>query len=361
MKTRTKTIFKYFALFIAFGIMSCGSDDDAVGVGVLPGGGNGNGATATSITVASASTALTVGDSATFTVTDNLGNNVSTNSVLTINGVTITSPYTFNTAGTFVVTVTNAGLTTTITIVVTAAGSGGSGGSSTRTFTTKILLGDFTGEWCGACPTAGAKVHAATAANPNVLAIAYHNGDSMANADATAVENAYSITGFPTVKINGKAGTWSWSNFPTSELNPFLNATQQTGLAINSTVSGNNLDITVKVGFANITDTNLKLTVWLLEDGKLGTQSNYYEPGGNPLTNYAHNDIARKAYTAPMGDVIPAASIVVDADYTKTFTGVAIPAGVDVSKLRVLAFVSDATNKVLNVQAAGTGVNKDFD
>lgn len=357
MKTK-KTIFKYFALFLVLGIMSCGSDDDQVtGVGV----GSVGGTTATSITVASASTSLNIGDSATFTVTDNLGNNVSSNSVFAINGVTITSPYTFNTAGTFVVTVTSGQLTTTITIVVTAAGSGGSGGSSARTFTTKILLGDHTGTWCGACPTAGAKVHAATAANPNVLAIAYHNGDTMANADVTVVENAFSINEFPTVKINGKAGTWTWSNFPTSELNPFLNATQQTGLAINSTVSGNNLDVTVKVGFGNITNTNLKLTVWLLEDGKVESQSNYYEPGGNPLTTYVHNDIARKAYTAPMGDVIPAVSIVVDADYTKTFSGVAIPAGVDLSKLRILAFVSDAADKVLNVQSAGTGVNKDFD
>ena len=360
MKT-TKTIFKYFALFVVFGIMSCGSDDDATGSGTPPGGGNGSGATATSITVASASTALTVGDSATFTVTDNLGNDVSSNAVLTINGVVITSPYVFNTVGTFVVTVTSGGLTTTITIVVTAAGSGGSGGASTRVFTTKILLSDHTGTWCGACPTAGAKVHAATAANANVFAIAYHNGDSMSNADATAVENAYSINEFPTVKINGKAGTWSWSNFPTAELNPFLSATQQTGLAINSTINGSNLDITVKVGFANITNTNLKLTVWLLEDGKIESQSNYYEPGGNPLASYEHNDIARKAYTAPMGDVIPVGSIVVDADYTKAFTGVAIPSGVDTSKLRILAFVTDSADKVLNVQASATGVNKDFD
>jgi len=359
MKT-TKTIFKYFALFVVFGIMSCGSDDDAAGSGTPPGGGNGSGATATSITVASASTALTVGDSATFTVTDNLGNDVSSNAVLTIDGVVITSPYVFNTVGTFVVTVTSGGLTTTITIVVTAAGSGGSGGASTRTFTTKMIISDFTGTWCGACSTAGVKIHSTTAANNKVLAIAYHNDDSMSNADALVVETAYNVNAFPTVKLNGNAD-WTWSSMPLAELDPFLNAMQQTGLAINSTVSGNNLDITVKVGFANITNTNLKLTVWLLEDGKVASQSNYYEPGGNPLANYVHNDIARKAYTAPMGDVIPAASIVVDADYTKSFTGVAIPAGVDTSKLRILAIVSDTSNNVLNVQTAATGTNKDFD
>jgi len=282
-KTKTKTIFKCFALFIVFGIMSCGSDDTPV-IGVGNGTGTGNGT----------------------------GN--------------------------------------------------GTGDSSTRTFTTKILLGDHTGTWCGACPTAGVKVHAATQANPNVFAVAFHNDDSMANADSNAVASAYSVNEYPTVHINGKAGTWSWSNFPTSELTPFLNATQQTGLAINSTVNGGNLDITVKVGFANITDTNLKLSVYLLEDGKVESQSNYYVSAHpNPWTDYVHDDILRKSYTAPAGDVIPAGSIVVDADYTKTFSGVAIPAGVDVTKLKIIAFVSDATNKVLNVQAAGTGVNKDFD
>jgi len=418
-------IFKYFALFLIVGIMSCGSDETP---DFLPAG-----PTVTSITLSANSTTLFEGESATFNVVDNLGNNITSESIITIDGVVVTdNPYVFTTAGTYVVVVTNGDFESTINIVVEAvpvptaiiltvnpttlfAGESATftvmddlgnnvtsiatftangvtvtspytfptagnvdviasfsgltsntvsvtvNAPSTRMFTTKILLSDHTGEWCGACPTAGVKVHDATAANPNVLAIAYHNGDSMANSDATTVENAFNISGFPTVNINGKAGEWSWSNFPSSELNPFINATQQTGLAINSTVNGNNLDITVKVGFANIADTNLKLTVWLLEDGKSGTQSNYYEPGGNPLYNYEHNDIARKAYTAPMGDVIPAGSIVVDADYTKTFTGVAIPGGVNTANLRILAFVSDAADNILNVQTAGTGVNKDFD
>jgi len=347
---KTKTILKYFALFLALGIMSCGSDDDS-------GTGTGTGdATATSIAVVSTSTSLTVGDSATFTVTDNLGNDVSGNSVFTIGGVTVASPYVFNTSGTFVVTVTNGELSTTITVVVEELVTG-----STRTFTTKILLGDHTGAWCGACPTAGVKIHAAKAGNANIIPVAYHNDDSMDNADASAVENYFSPPGFPTVNINGKAGSWSWSDFPMSELSMFLFSVQPTGLAINSTVNGDNLDITVKVGFANITDTNLKLTVYLVEDGRVESQANYYEDGPNPNPNYVHDDILRKSYTAPMGDVIPAESIVVDGDYVKTFTGVAIPSGVNTANLRLVAFVSDADNKVLNIQTAGTGVDKDFD
>jgi len=308
----------------------------------------------TAITLTVDPTTLFIGESATFTVMDDLGNNVSSIATFTANGVTVTSPYAFPTAGNVDVIASFSGLTSnTVSVTVNTP--------SARTFTTKILLGDHTGTWCGACPTAGVKIHAAKAANPNVIPVAFHNGDSMANSDTQAVENYFNPAGFPTVNINGKAGEWSWSNFPSSELTPFLNATQATGLAINSTVSGNNLDITVKVGFADVTDTNLKLTVYLVEDGRVESQYNYYEAGPNPIPDYVHDDILRKSYTAPMGDVIPAGSIVTDGDYVKTFTSVVIPGGVNTDNLRLVAFVSDAGNNVLNIQTAGTGVDKDFD
>ena len=422
---KKKSIFKYFALFLIVGIMSCGSDETPDLSPPAP--------LVTSITLTANDTTLFEGESATFNVVDNLGNNITSDSVITINGVVVTdNPYVFTTAGTYVVVVTNGDFTSTITIVVEAvpvptsitltvnpttlfAGESATftvmddlgnnvstiatytadgvavtspytfatagnvdviasfsgltsntvsvtvNAPSTRVFTTKILLGDHTGTWCGACPTAGVKIHAAKAGNANVIPVAYHNNDSMDNADASAVENYYQPAGFPTVTINGKAGEWSWSNFPSSELNPFLNATQNTGLAINSTVNGNNLDITVKVGFADVTNTNLKLTVYLVEDGRVESQANYYEAGPNPNPNYVHDDILRKSYSSPLGDVIPAGSIVADGDYTKTFTGVAIPGGVNTANLRLVAFVSDSANNVLNVQTAGTGVDKDFD
>ncbi|PHS10109.1 MAG: hypothetical protein COA88_03565 [Kordia sp.] len=113
---KTKTIFKFLALFLTLGIMSCGSDDDTAGE---------DGASVTSVSVVANTatsnevTTLFEGESATFVVTDNLGNDVTDGSTITINGVVVTdNPYLFTTAGTYEVVVTNGTFTSTITIVV---------------------------------------------------------------------------------------------------------------------------------------------------------------------------------------------------------------------------------------------------
>jgi len=317
----------------------------------------GSGATTiTSISITTNATTFSTGDQIIITVLDNLGNDITSTSQITIGGNPINSnPFILTNPGNFDVIANHQAFTSNnVNISVST--------TSSRIFTTKVLLNEFTGTWDGATPVAGEAVKNAKSGNPNIIPVGYHNGDTMTNSDATAVENAYNITGFPTVKINGAAGEWTWSNYPIAELDPFLNTTQPLGLAINSTISGNNLNIAVKVGFANITNTNLKLTVYLVEDGIVASQSNYYvNTQPNPWVNYIHDNTLRKAYTAAMGDVIPSGNIIVDTNYTRNFTNVAIPAGVNTANLRLVAFVSDSANNVLNTQTAAIGVNKNFD
>ncbi len=128
---KTATIFKYFALFLAITIMSCGGSDDDSGNGT--GGGTDNTVTAINVSTINVDGTIGAGASGTvdvfvdqvlnFTVLDNLGNNVTSDVVVTINGNTETLPYTFTTAGTYdvVITYTNAAgdtFTTTYTVIV---------------------------------------------------------------------------------------------------------------------------------------------------------------------------------------------------------------------------------------------------
>jgi hypothetical protein len=310
--------------------------------------------TPTSITLTTNGTSFFQGDNVTMTVMDDLGNNVSASATFTLNGVTVSNPYTLTNIGNADIIATYQTLTSnTVTISVAELPS----------FTTKILLSDYTGTWCGACPIAGRSIHDAKAGNPNIIPVGFHNGDSMANTYSDAVDNFYGISSYPTVQINGAAGNWSWSNFPTSELNPFLDATAQLGLGIATTVSGTNIDITVKVGFANVTSTNLKLTVYLVEDGIVASQANYYVAGHpDPWPDYVHDDILRRSYTDAMGDDITSSEVVRGGEFTRTFSSVAIPNTVaNADNARIVAFVSDSTNKVLNIQTVAVGSTIDFD
>jgi len=75
---------------------------------------------ATSITVTGNSSSIFVGESVTFTVENNLGNNVTSSSDLSIGGTTISNPYTFNSIGNFEVTAANGSLANSTTISVQA-------------------------------------------------------------------------------------------------------------------------------------------------------------------------------------------------------------------------------------------------
>jgi hypothetical protein len=95
--------------------MSCGSDDPDVAGGPAVTGITISANTNTSNGV----TTLFEGESATFVVTDNLGNDVTSGSTITINGTVVTAnPYVFTTEGTYVIVVTNGDFSSTITIVV---------------------------------------------------------------------------------------------------------------------------------------------------------------------------------------------------------------------------------------------------
>ena len=506
---KTKTIFKYFALFIAIGMMSCGSDDDS-------GNGNGSGtATATSIELnASTATANNVttlfeGESVTFTTTDNLGNNVTGDVVVTVNGAVVTAnPYTFTTAGTYVVEVTYGSLTTTTTVVVsvvpvptsisltanvyscnmgeavtftvtddlgnnvtglstltiggnaianphtftdagviavTAEFSGLStsenitviapttivltsdiascwvdesatftvvdnfgndvtalaaitvGGVSITanphvftaagsfdvvatyygltsntvavvavqsTHTTKVMVEDYTGTWCGYCPRLAYKIDQLALNNANVIPVAVHDDTPFGFSEVNAMANAFGITGFPTGKISR---TTTWNETDAQVLN-VLNDNKYCGLAIDSSISGATLSVTAKVHYDIDAGEENKLVVYVLEDGLHYDQANYmnneagspWNGAGNPIPNFEHDNVARAALTNIFGDVIPTGDTVLGNTYTKDFT-YTIPAAYTAANLELVACVVDASGTVVNVQKVDAGSNQSFD
>ena len=66
-----------------------------------------------------------------------------------------------------------------------------------------VVLEEGTGTWCGYCPDAANAIHQLLEEGADLAPIAYHNGDSYANAAASSRINYYNITGFPTSVFDG--------------------------------------------------------------------------------------------------------------------------------------------------------------
>lgn len=241
----------------------------------------------------------------------------------------------------------------------------------TPSYTTKILVEDYTGAWCGYCPRLWWKLEDAIDQNANIIPAAIHDDTPMKYEYADSMESTFGVSGFPTGKVN-RINTWDESQ---SQLNDMQSELVGLGLGINSTRTGNDLEITVKVGFDLTYTEELKLVLYVLEDGLHYDQVNYYNDDsstpvyqmGDPIPNFEYNYVVRKAFTDVYGDVIPSSDTEAGDIYSRTFN-VAIPIGTGPSNvhnpdnIHLVAFVVDsATKEVINVQKADIGEDKDFD
>lgn len=242
-------------------------------------------------------------------------------------------------------------------------------------FTQKLLIEDYTGTWCVYCTGAGFAIHTAVHGSGNIegndrfVPIALHF-KSLSNPEE--MQNEYSETlvaefnpnlGFPRVTLNRKETIWS-DDYKISDLELLLNKYAPVGLAINSTITNNTIDVTVKVGFVEelTTVSNYKLVVYLLEDGLIYAQHNA-SLSNQPaiIENYEHNDVLRYSFTNTLGDALPN-QIEDNHRYTKSFMAINLPNTIQsISNTRIVAFVVDANDNCINVQMAKVGLNKDFD
>ncbi len=351
---KTANFLKMMMLFLAIGITSCSSNSTDDGGG--SGSGNGNGGGSSALTLEVSKSRVYESDAVTFTVRDANGANVTPASVITVDGTAISGSTTIFTSTGVKSAVATIGSETSNTLSVEVI---------SPSFTTKALIEDYTGAWCGWCPRISQgiiDVHN-SANGDDVIAVAVHNGDAMAFPLESQMRSQFGVTGFPTGILNRDV---RWASVSGDAMNisqplSLLNTTREVGLAINSSLSGNTVTATIKVGF-DFDQSDLKLVAVLLENGRVESQTNYTNNfgGGSSIPNFVHNDILRASFTDIFGDVIPATEQVADGVYTASLS-VTVGSAVNTADMDVVAFVVDASGEVVNVQKAAVGTNKDFD
>ncbi len=236
------------------------------------------------------------------------------------------------------------------------------------THTTKVLLEDYTATWCGYCPEMAYKIEQVVKEKENVIAVAIHNDQNFPFKGVKTLVNTLGIPGYPTGTIN-RIYRWNeWFNSP-EQVYHYLSEKKNLGLAIKSSLSEEELTVKVKVHYDVKSKGQNKLVVYLVENGLIAAQANYYNENpsshwyqkGNPLEDFEHNHVARIVLTNVLGDIIPNDKNATGSTYEKDFK-VVLPNYIkDKSKLQIVAFVVDTSRKAINVQQAKVGEDKDFD
>lgn len=98
----------------------------------------------------------------------------------------------------------------------------------------------------------------------------------------------------------------------------------------------------------------------LVEDKLYFTQRNYSSNlynGQNYISNFEYNGALRKVISALEGDNIPSTGSANEKAYTLT-----LPANIsNISNVKIVAFVTNASGTVVNVQDVKAGEDKDFE
>ena len=227
-------------------------------------------------------------------------------------------------------------------------------------FSKKAVVEDFTGAWCGYCPRVSYAASLVEEQTDKVFVVGVHNGDQMANNFGRSLESEYNITGFPTAYID-RATTWTYPE--PSNIDEAINAAEGTvdvGLAIESSLTESILDFKVYQGFLeNMTD--VKLVVFVLEDGILADQVNYtsYYGGGSTVTDFEHNGVLRYSATNVMGDATMSTAGIHEKSFSVDLSsyGVLVP-----ENTGILAMLVNQSGRVLlNAQYVAADESKPFD
>ncbi|MDA8595984.1 Omp28-related outer membrane protein [Flavobacteriaceae bacterium] len=237
-----------------------------------------------------------------------------------------------------------------------------------NTFTTKVLVEDYTGAWCGYCPRIAYKLESIVQNNENVVPSAIHNGDPMEFQFEAQMRQRYNVTGFPTALFN-RIHNWDESN---GQIMNALVEQKGLGIAMESSLGASlglmNLSVSVA---ENVPYENLKLVVYLQRNGRAAAQVNYYNEDqtspaygmGNPINEFIHDHVLLKAFTDVFGDEIPANDLSIGQNYSRSFEINMSAYGLyeeNSDEFELVAFVINEDDEVINVQKVAVFESVDF-
>lgn len=230
----------------------------------------------------------------------------------------------------------------------------------------KPVVEDYTGTWCGNCPAVNASVDEILAEASEVTVVAIHNGDEFTLPFEQALRDALGIfDGSPRARID-RTITWgSGTNFPIENVLSLVGNSVNSAISIKSTV--NNTTIFAEISVASEAEmSGRKLVVYLVEDGLVAPQTNYFDEVvdspyfglGDPIENFVHNHTLRHSFSNIVGDEIPTTPALVDYISNYSFE---LPQNFNVENLHIVAILTDMDNNAINSQHVHLGDNVSYE
>lgn len=318
-----------------------------------------------SISLTADSSVKVIGETITFSVTTNGGNNITNDATIFVDDVKIEgNSITGAAIGNLVIRASYLGVESTPITVRFHDGS-------EINFVKRVLIEDYTGTWCGNCPRVNHALDLAFAQTDKIVAVGIHRSSSNPadanydpfNFDTSELEAVVNISGYPRALLNRMT---RWTPLEQNNITQVINLTQgenpKLGLAMDASIVGSSININTKVKFSK-DFSNLKLVIYVLENGLIYDQVNYtnFFTGPGTLTNFEHNHVLRACITPLLGEIIPNGNTKVGQTYTKSYS-VPLPNNIsNLNKIEFVAFVVDENNRAINVRKALPGDNQDFE
>jgi len=244
-------------------------------------------------------------------------------------------------------------------------------------FTKKVVVEKYTGEWCGACVDSG-KFYDENVNNRQFIGVGIHAGNNLSpdryKDNPACLEMGpylFEVLGgvsvgveyFPNVLFDRTANSLGkiingltepgWRD----RLDEAEEEEAICGLSIASTISGSNLTGTIRYAISQVPSQELAITVYLIEDDLDGS----LQADAGP--DYRHNNVLRGLMTPKEGKTIGPLTTnqILEFDFT----------AIDISEfeaqnLEVVAFIHETgpnllDRKILNGQKVKAGSTQDFD
>ncbi len=239
---------------------------------------------------------------------------------------------------------------------------------STTAENKNVILEEYTGIYCGWCPTGHASAQVFKDNNPddvfliNVHAGGYATPQNSSDLDfrtpeGTGLANAFSISAFPAAMMNRRSAVNLQSGnppaFPSGDLDDLLTEASYANIAFDANINAvtRELTVDVEVYFTGNGPASSNINIALLQNDIAGGQSG---TNGNPsqvLPNgdYNHTHALRSLITGQWGDPVTTTTqgTTVTRQYTYTIPAMIENIPMELNNLEVIAFIAEGQNEII--------------